>query len=60
MDLFNDKISTNEGILYGFLIFASLLICTLIGHFYFWYSARIGLQMQIALRGLLYDKVILN
>ena len=57
MGYFENEISFEEGIIYGSMIVLSILICTIIDHVYFWNSARIGMQMQIALRGVLYDKV---
>ena len=60
MEFFDQKINFEWGMIYGSFIFLSLLICTLVDHVYFWNSARIGLQIQIALRGLLYDKVLIK
>nr|APD26526.1 ATP-binding cassette transporter subfamily C member 4 X5 protein [Brachionus koreanus] len=56
MDYFDEKINFQWGMIYGSFIFLSLLICTLVDHVYFWNSAKIGLQIQVALRGLLYQK----
>ncbi|RNA28163.1 multidrug resistance-associated 4 [Brachionus plicatilis] len=58
MEFFENKIDFKWGLIYGSFIFLSLLICTLVDHVYFWNSARYGLQIQIALRGLLYEKVL--
>nr|QNH67888.1 ATP-binding cassette transporter subfamily C member 4 X5 [Brachionus rotundiformis] len=58
MDFFDQKINFEWGLIYGSFIFLSLLICTIVDHVYFWNSARYGLQIQVALRGLLYEQVL--
>jgi hypothetical protein len=60
MDFFSHKISFEYGLIYGSCIVASLTICTIVDHVYFWYSARLGLQIQVSLRGLIYKKVKLD
>lgn len=58
MEFFSDEVSFNEALMYGSFIVLSIWTCTIIDHVYFWNCARIGSQMQIALKGVIYDKVL--
>ncbi len=57
---FNDQIDLKWAIIYGTIICLNMTKSYLVVHSYFYKISRIGMQMRIAVCGLIYRKVFIS